>query len=438
MEHVISTEFHSRKAVGREAGESSKRITEEVPIQTTLSKRFKLVREAGKNVKNKSPMPKIQKVIFLLRNDKDFEKYYEPRPKYQLGEKYKLVLTSELIESSGKSMEEVHKKIQGNIKELRDCFEKEVTMDYYDEALAWLLFVDGCAILQFMYCANTKDKFKDLSIKDESVVAFGHQDLFLPKNQLPYSLFEWLMSLSKMKKQLEDSIDTFIEGFVKVPKDQHSTCWLNWLSTKLWQQRASEQQQRDSRKTRNSEKKSQDQSISLDIREPERMHIHLLDKVRTRLLANHDIFFSTLLCFGFLRLPPIIVDDSTRPKFFNLIAYEMCPDFNNDYGVFSYISFLDSLIDEANDVKELRKAGILYCDEEVTQLFNEIGTDLVPNMYSDVRSRIQKYYKNKVKTWISQAIHNHFSSPWTILAFSWRFIGTCSQFCRDLVHCPLA
>ena len=262
MEHVISTEFHSRKAVGREAGESSKRITEEVPIQTTLSKRFKMVREAGKNVKNKSPMPKIQKVIFLLRNDKDFEKYYEPRvislgpihhgkPKYQLGEKYKLVLTSEFIESSGKSMEEVHKKIQDNIKELRDCFEKEVTMDYYDEALAWLLFVDGCAILQFMYCANTKDKFKDLSIKDESVVAFGHQDLFLPKNQLPYSLFEWLMSLSKMKKQLEDSIDTFIEGFVKVPKDQHSTCWLNWLSTKLWQQRASEQQQRDSRKTRN-------------------------------------------------------------------------------------------------------------------------------------------------------------------------------------------
>ena len=71
MEHVISTEFHSRKAVEREAGESSRCITEEVPIQiistqTTLSKRFEMVREAGKNVKNKSPKPKIQKVIFLL------------------------------------------------------------------------------------------------------------------------------------------------------------------------------------------------------------------------------------------------------------------------------------------------------------------------------------------------------------------------------------
>ena len=156
MEHVISTEFHSRKDVEREAGESSRCITEEVPMQiistqTTLSKRFEMVREAGKNVKNKSPTPKIQKVIFLLRNDKDFEKYYVPRvislgpihhakPKYQLGEKYKLVLTSEFIESSGKSMEEVHKKIQDNIKERRDCYEEEVTLDYNDD---WLVSVRG-------------------------------------------------------------------------------------------------------------------------------------------------------------------------------------------------------------------------------------------------------------------------------------------------------
>ena len=95
------------------------------------------------------------------------------KPKYQLGEKYKLVLTSEFIESSGKSMEEVHKKIQDNIKDLRDCFKKEVTMDYNDEALAWFLFLDSYAILQFIYYTHTMDKFKDLSIKDDSV-AFGH------------------------------------------------------------------------------------------------------------------------------------------------------------------------------------------------------------------------------------------------------------------------
>ena len=118
-------------------------------------------------------------------------------------------------------------------------------------------------------------------------------------------------------------------------------------------------------------------------------------------LSLRDIFFSTLLYFGFLWLPPIIVDDSTGPKFFNLITYEICPDFKNDYGVTSCISFLDSLIDDANDVKELRKAAILYnllgSDQEVTQLFNEIGTDLVPNnkIYSDVRSRIQSITRTR-------------------------------------------
>ena len=63
---------------------------------------------------------------------------------------------------------------------------------------------------------------------------------------------------------------------------------------------------------------------------------------------------------GKLRLLPITVDDSIRPKFMNLIAYEMCPDFNNDFEVTSYICFLDSLIDEAEDVKALRDTSILH------------------------------------------------------------------------------
>jgi hypothetical protein len=82
----------------------------------------------------------------------------------------------------------------------------------------------------------------------------------------------------------------------------------------------------------------------------------------------------------------------------NLIAYEMCLDFKNNYSITSYISFLDSLIHEANDIKELRKAHVLHNflgnDQEVVDLFNEIGTDLVPNAkaYEDVKCQIQDYY----------------------------------------------
>jgi hypothetical protein len=117
----------------------------------------------------------------------------------------------------------------------------------------------------------------------------------------------------------------------------------------------------------------------------------------------------------------------------------MCLDFKNDFGITSYISFLDSLIDEANDVKLLRKAGVLYnclgSDEEVAKLFNEIGTDLVPNteIYSDVRSEIQKHYNNTLRNWIAQVIHDHFSSPWTFIAFFGALLALALTAHSDLV-----
>ena len=482
-------------------------------IQPTLPERFEKMTETAKNVKNQSSTPKIQKVIFLLRdNDKDLVKYYEPRvvslgpihyrnPKYQLGEKYKFVLACEFIEASGKTKEEVYNKIKEKIDELRKCFEEEVTKEYDDEELTWLLFVDGCAILQFIYCTANDDEFEGLNIKNDSV-AFGHQDLLLLENQLPYRLLKWLMSLSEKKKELEKSIEDFIKVHHQVPDDQQSCfldwCCLKWLPSFLWKRSKRRQEEFEKKESSLSRNKPQEQTISVE-GEP----IHLLDLLRTRFLANHDgqrvpkinrkkrkelnwqsyrnvqelqaagihlkrsqnsclslcdLSFTTLFwCFGFLWLPPLIVDDSTGPKFFNLIAYEMCPDFHNDYEVSSYISFLDSLIDEVNDVKELRKAGVLYnllgSDQEVAELFNEIGTDLVPNtqIYSYVRSEIQKYYKNKCLTWITQALHEHFSSPWTIIAFlgallalaltvvqTWYTVdsppGPCEDTCKNLTR----
>ena len=227
-EHVISMEeFNSRYSVRRVIGETSSSATAEaetksIQIQTTtlLEARVQTVREAKENAKNQSHLiPKIQKVIFFLRDEKDLKKYYEPRvvslgpthhrnPKYQLGEQYKLLLTYEFVKGSEKKINDLYEKIKEKIKDLRDCFEKEVTVDYDDEELAWLLFVDGCAILQYIYCA-VNDKFEELKIKPDSV-AFGQQDLFLLENQLPYCLLKWLMSWSENKDEQ-----------VMVPEDQH-------------------------------------------------------------------------------------------------------------------------------------------------------------------------------------------------------------------------
>jgi len=138
-----------------------------------------------------------------------------------------------------------------------------------------------------------------------------------------------------------------------------------------------------------------------------------------------DIHFSyrwKCLCAE-LTLPQITVDDTTTPSFHNLIAYEMCPDFENSFEICSFVAFMDSLIDHPEDVKELRSAKVLHnalgSDEEVAKLFNTISTDLVPNTesYSEVRWKIEKHYRKKHRAWIAQGYHTYFSNPWSIIAF---------------------
>ena len=323
---------------------------------------------------------------------------------------------------------------------------------YKDEDLIWLLLVDGCAILQYIDCA-ANNSFQVLKIKPNSL-AFTQQDLFLLENQLPYRLLNWLMIWSAKEDKLGKSIETYIKSLVTAPPpdDQSANFSWKWLGSLSW--RRSQYADKEKEESLHSKAKRQEDPI------------HLLDLLRTHLLDNHqrrnngekpnekgktwqsyrnvqelqaagilvertkkensclrNIYFTKLGCLGYLWLPPITVDDSTRPMFLNLIAYEMCLDFQNDFAITSYISFLDSLIDEPSDVKMLRNAGILYnylgSDDEVAQVFNEIGTDLVPNIeiYSEVKSQIQDLYKKQGRTWIPQVLHEHFSSPWTLTAF---------------------
>ncbi|KAI5318043.1 hypothetical protein L3X38_037751 [Prunus dulcis] len=109
--------------------------------------------------------------------------------------------------------------------------------------------------------------------------------------------------------------------------------------------------------------------------------------------------------------------------FLYLIAYEMCPDFLNNFGVTSYFGFLSSLIAHPDDAKQLRSARILCnlrgSDQALADLFHEIGPDLVlaHPMYNFINAKLEKHYKTKWKTWFAEFFEDHFSSPWAMLAF---------------------
>jgi hypothetical protein len=118
--------------------------------------------------------------------------------KYRLTEEYKLVLADDFIKKSGKRGEDLYEMVKKKIKQLREYYDEEVTEKYNDEALAWILFVDGCATLQFIHSVDEK-KVKEFKIKNDHV-AFVKQDLFLLENQLPYQLLDDLMKRVKKKK----------------------------------------------------------------------------------------------------------------------------------------------------------------------------------------------------------------------------------------------
>ncbi|KAG6660056.1 UPF0481 protein At3g47200-like [Carya illinoinensis] len=483
-EHVISVEeLLSRKA--SLSGETSRdrdisclqrRVVEVIEHGEEAcelkKKRFEKLSQAGDHPNGgQKATPKIQKVPLLLQDHNHFDKYFKPRivalgpihhdtPKYQPAEEYKLRMTNCFVKESGKDAVSLYNVVENNIKQLRQCFDEKVTEKYSDQDLAWMLFVDGCAILQSIHCA-VSNTCKDWKMKYD-LMAFGTQDLFLLENQLPYKLLEDLMNSSTKKDELEKCINEFINMQASTPKagTKETRMPLRWPGflgkRKSHGPDAGEQNKMDD--------KIKSKAVLVDEEgTTERDPNHLLDLLRTRIIGAKpkrstsgdkkgtlrscrnveelraagiqvkswegadsliEIRFNKFLYAGHLWLSPIMVDDSMGPKFLNLIAYEMCPDFYNDFEITSYISFLDSLIDNTNDVMELRIAGILQnhlgSDKEVARLFNEIGTDLVPDAdaYATVDADIQSHYDTPWKTWIAQGIHDHFRSPWTVLAFS--------------------
>uniref|UniRef100_A0A803P7F6 RNase H type-1 domain-containing protein n=1 Tax=Cannabis sativa TaxID=3483 RepID=A0A803P7F6_CANSA len=300
--------------------------------------------------------PKIQRVPTILRKNKHLEKYFEPRwisigpihhqkPHLQHQTQYKLALAAKFIRSSGSKTEVLYNKIEKKFKELKKCFDENYVKCYDDDTLCWMLFFDGCSMLQLINSYNN-DELRVLKIKTDQI-ALAQQDLFMLENQIPFSILKILMDSCSEEKceDLKVSIKEFIRYNVMAPQKYKK-------------------------------------SLQIEIDgNPE--PVHLLELLRSVILQhprkNHR---SCSGCLGWLRLPPLTVDDTTGPRFLNLIAYEMCPDnIDTNYEVTSYICFLDSLIDYPADVKELRASHILYnllgCDKDVAHLFNGIATDLV-------------------------------------------------------------
>ncbi|KAJ4961439.1 hypothetical protein NE237_021349 [Protea cynaroides] len=126
---------------------------------------------------------------------------------------------------------------------------------------------------------------------------------------------------------------------------------------------------------------------------------------------------------GILYIPKLVIHDSTKAIFLNLMAYEQCyPHCSND--VTSYVTFMDGLINTSRDVGYLRFEGIidhgLGSDEEVATLFNKICRQFVFDIndcyLSALSIEVNRYYDYKWNTWRALLKHDYVSNPWAIVS----------------------
>ncbi|XP_061991850.1 UPF0481 protein At3g47200-like [Rosa rugosa] len=137
-----------------------------------------------------------------------------------------------------------------------------------------------------------------------------------------------------------------------------------------------------------------------------------------------DISFS----WGILKLPLMVVDDSTESMFLNMIAFER---FNVGAGneVTSYIFFMDSIIDNHRDVGLLQSKGIIHnflgSDDAVAKLLNSLSNDIT----LDPDCSLDKVHKS---------VYHYCKKPWNN---EWRAnliqksMGYYISFCSNLALC---
>ncbi|XP_061343743.1 putative UPF0481 protein At3g02645, partial [Gastrolobium bilobum] len=407
-----------------------------------------------------------------------FGPIHHGREDLKQGEHYKLLWTSTFVEEYSKKTNQdtnrgaklLHEKIEDNIEELKKLFTEDAIGSYNDNKdLTWMLFVDGCSLLYFMENVDLLNPEALMLKLDQQMYMF--RDIQMLENQLPRRLLQMLCN------ENEANLDCLMfncvglgrfckpNGVVKVPDELPEPLHIldlvrsvhmtspkikNFGTAKvndvedgenvINQQGGKEQNQLDS-------------STEMIIVWQTYKNIKDLKTAGIRVIANeqdkirwNNISFTSKWFSGELSLPVFLFDDGTPYLFRNLIAHEMCPDFHNNFEFCSFLSFMDSLVDTAEDVKELRSAGIIQnllgSDQELAQLFNELGYDLPTKQYCNfwcspkvgysskyivIRKQIEEHCSNKWKTWLAEGYNTHFNTPWTMIAFMAAFLA-CLQW----------
>ncbi|KAF3793774.1 UPF0481 protein [Nymphaea thermarum] len=124
---------------------------------------------------------------------------------------------------------------------------------------------------------------------------------------------------------------------------------------------------------------------------------------------------------GVLTLPTINIDDNTAAIYMNLMAFERMHPKIQKHDVTSYVSFMDDLIDTAEEVSLLCSRGIakdhLGSDEDAANVFNKLGDGITYySIDTNLHDQLQSYVASDWNWARAYLKRNYFQNPWSILS----------------------
>ncbi|XP_010034518.2 UPF0481 protein At3g47200 [Eucalyptus grandis] len=348
-------------------------------------------------------------------------------------EEHKHRVLLHFLKRSGKSLECVFESLRKVAHELEDSYEnldqkwKEGTGGKFLE----LMITDGCFMLEIMRTEISEEKNNGYAPNDpifsihrlEYIAPYISRDMLLLENQLPMLVLYQLVAIANDGK--EDDVNELIGKFYFLHENKNFTGLGRRLHVMDVFRKGLLMKSEGVQHERELYMGPEDMKISAKKTEPIiRSAIELNEagikfkKRKTNSLK--DISFAR----GFLKLPVIKVDDTTESMFLNVMTFERL-HIGAGNEVTSYVTFMDKIINDRQDVALLHTEGIIQndfgSDKAVAKLFNSLCTDvtLPSNENLDgVQQKISEHCKEPWNKWRAILNRTYFRSPWTILSLT--------------------
>ncbi|KAL6654576.1 hypothetical protein ACP70R_008041 [Stipagrostis hirtigluma subsp. patula] len=352
--------------------------------------------------------------------------YYHGAPELQSMEKIKRRATDYFFHGSDELRGATYEKIIPIARMARGCYtDTDALEGISDDEFVSMMFIDGCFLLQFVNTLSPRSGETSLPISMIHPHLFGiMRDMMLLENQIPWPVIEFLMELKRISigdlthclsscldalVSKEHVIVDFHEGY----KPTHLLCLLRSckVGRRVWEEPYS----------------NNPKSVSTSAAELAEIGIKLKAS-KTKQFSDMNIVKGPF--FAKLSLVPLSLDSVTTCWLVNMAAFEICAatSLADDYYVNSYLSVVALLMNQEDDVRELRDRRIVQSfssDQQTLEFFKGLAPNLVTGgAYWRLIADLEKY-KHKRRMWISiyRFVYNNTKIIATVLSIIGVLVG---------------